>query len=87
MKPIDKYLKRIQSEYGYANPIQTRPKPKPGITGEDPDKPLPPGVIGPSGSQVDLEKDKSVGYDFRNFSQADYEEGDENVKRKNKKTS
>lgn len=72
MNLIEKYLKAIQSEYGYANPIQTRPKPKPGITGEDPEKPLPPGAVGPSGSQVDLEKDKPSGYDITNFSKADY---------------
>jgi hypothetical protein len=72
MKLIDSYLNIIQKEYGYENPIQTRPRPKPGITGEDPDKPLPPGVRGPSGSQVDLDNDEEVGFDFRNFAQADY---------------
>jgi len=33
---------------------------------------LPPGVRGPSGSQVDLDNDEEVGFDFRNFNQADY---------------
>jgi len=71
MKLIDGYLNILQSE-GYENPIQTRPRPKPGITKEKPEKELPPGVRGPSGSQVDLDKDEDIGYDFRNFSQADY---------------
>ena len=83
MKLVNDYLKFIQSEYGYANPIQTRPKPKPGITGEDPDKPLPPGVIGPSGSQIDLDNETDDGYDFRNFSQANY--GENKNEKKNKK--
>ena len=33
MDIIDKYLEKIQ-EYGYGHPIQTRPKPTGGITGE-----------------------------------------------------
>ena len=74
MNLIDSYLNIIQNEYeygGYANPIQTRPRPKKGITGEDPDKQLPPGVIGPSGSEVDLDNDEEVGINFKNFTQAD----------------
>lgn len=85
MNQVDKYLKYIQSEYGYENPIQTRPRPKPGITGENPDKPLPPGVRGPSGSQVDLDKDEPEGYDVRNFSKADYSEFDGNKKENHNK--
>ena len=79
MKLIDRYLKTIQNEDimgGYANPIQTRPLPKKGITGEDPKKELPPGSIGPSGSEVDLDNDEEVGLDFRNFTQADYDDTD-----------
>ena len=88
MKLIDSYLNIIQKEYGYANPIQTRPRPKPGITGENPEKKLPPGVRGPSGSQVDLDKDEQDGYDFKNFAQADYEEDEDDKPRKlNKKNS
>jgi len=82
MKLIDSYLRIIQKEYGYENPIQTRPRPKPGITGEDPDKPLPPGVRGPSGSEVDLDDEEEVGYDFKNFSQADYDFGGDKPKGK-----
>jgi hypothetical protein len=85
MSLVEKYLKRLHSEYGYANPVQTRPKPKPGITGEDPEKKIPPGVAGPSGSQVDLKNDKSVGYDFRNFAQADYEDEEETKPNKKRK--
>lgn len=85
MNVISKYLKLIQSEYGYANPVQTRPKPEPGITGEDPEKKLPPGTVGPSGSQVDLKNDKSVGYDFKNFSQADYGDDEEDNKKSKKR--
>lgn len=79
MKLIDGYLNILQNEDlagGYANPIQTRPKPEKGITGEDPDKPLPPGTAGPSGSEVDLDNDEEVGLDFRNFTQADYDDTD-----------
>ena len=75
MKLVDSYLKFIQNEDfvgGYANPIQTRPLPKKGITGEDPKKQIPPDAIGPSGSEVDLDNDEEVGLDFRNFTQADY---------------
>lgn len=58
---LEKYLDVIQNEYGYANPIQTRPKPTGGITGnkgvdkEDPDSIV--GVRGPSGPEVDLDQD------------------------------
>lgn len=85
MKLIDGYLNIIQQEYGYANPIQTRPRPKKGITGEDPEKELPPGARGPAGSQVDLDNDKNDGYDFRNFTQADYEDEDNEKKKKSNK--
>ena len=85
MKLIDSYLNILQNEDlagGYSNPIQTRPRPKKGVTGEDPEKKLPAGSIGPSGSQVDLDNEEEVGVDFRNFVQADYEEPDK--KRKGK---
>lgn len=85
MKLIDSYLKKLNAEYGYANPIQTRPKPKPGITKEDPKKELPPGSRGPSGSEVDLEKQTSVGYDVTNFAKADY--GDDKPKKSKKGTA
>ena len=87
MKLVDSYLKFIQNEDfvgGYANPIQTRPLPKKGITGEDPKKQTPPGVRGPSGSEVDLDNDEEVGLDFRNFTQADYDDTD-NKSNKGKK--
>jgi len=86
MKLIDSYLNIIQTEYGYANPIQTRPRPKPGVTGENPEKELPPGARGPAGSQVDLDKEEPVGYDFKNFSQADYGEGKGSKKKKKAKS-
>jgi len=86
MKLVDSYLNIIQSEYGYANPIQTRPRPKPGVTHEPVDKKLPPGVRGPSGSQVDLDKDQNVGYDIRNFAQADYGEDEDAGKKKKAKS-
>jgi len=82
MKLIDSYLNIIQTEYGYANPIQTRPRPKPGITNEPVDKELPPGARGPAGSQVDLDNEEQDGYDFRNFSQADYGDDEEDTKKK-----
>ena len=62
MHLIEKYLDKLQKEYGgYANPIQTRPLPKPGITKEKPKLPTKPGVRGPSGMQVDLDKDEQLG--------------------------
>lgn len=63
MHIIEKYLVKLQKEYGglYANPIQTRPLPKPGITGEKPEVSTKPGVVGPSGMQVDLDKDERLG--------------------------
>lgn len=86
MKLIDSYLNIIQTEYGYANPIQTRPLPKPGITHEPVDKELPPGVRGPSGSQVDLDDEEQDGYDFHNFTQATYDDfGEEDDAKKKKK--
>ena len=39
---FEKVIKKLEElynnidEYGYANPVQTRPKPEPGITGEEP---------------------------------------------------
>ena len=86
MKLLDSYLNIIQTEFGgYANPIQTRPRTKPGITGENPNKELPPGVRGPTGSQVDLDKDEFDGYDFKNFAQADYDNDDDDENKKIKK--
>ncbi len=86
MKLIDSYLNIIQTEFGgYANPIQTRPLPKPGITKENPKKELPPGTRGPSGSEVDLDNDEQNGYDFKNFAQADYGEGEDSGKKKHTK--
>ena len=85
MNLVDSYLNVIQNEYGYANPVQTRPRPKAGITGEKPNKELPPGVRGPTGSQVDLDKDEFDGYDFKNFAQADYDNEDDNDNKKFKK--
>ena len=35
---IIKTLERLYKEYGYAHPIQTRPAPEKGFTGEDPEK-------------------------------------------------
>ena len=40
-KKVIKKLRELYDkvdEYGYAHPIQTRPKPKPGITGEEPEE-------------------------------------------------
>jgi len=59
MKVINDYLKKIQ-EYGYEHPIQTRPKSSPGVTGEDPEKEIIPGTIGPSGMTVDLKKQEEA---------------------------
>jgi len=63
MNIIEKYLHKIQSEYGYANPIQTRPKPTGGITGNKgvskQDSNCVVGVTGPSGPEVDLDQDDS----------------------------
>ena len=60
---IDKYLKQIQEDY--SNPIQTRPKPTAGITGEKPDTPetekveseegTSASIRGPSGINVNLD--------------------------------
>jgi len=60
---LENYLKRLQENI-YANPVQTRPKPKPGITGEKP-KTSAPGLVGPTGMEVDLDKDEKY-YDFIN---------------------
>lgn len=84
-KRVTDYLKLLHSE-SYANPIQTRPRPKPGITKEKPDKELPAGVRGPSGSEVDLDNDKQLGYDFKNFSQVGFDD-EENEKTKKRKNS
>jgi len=63
MNTLEKYLRNIQNEYGYANPMQTRPKPTGGITGnkeeDKQDDEYVPGTIGPSGSEVDLDQDDS----------------------------
>ena len=64
MMILKKYLKKIQ-EAPYENPIQTRPKPEPGITKEKPKTDIP-GVLGPSGMEVDLDKDEVSGYSFVN---------------------
>jgi len=60
MKIIDKYLKRLHKEYGYGNPLQTRPKPTGGITKQKSDEETYPiGVKGPAGAEVDLDQDDS----------------------------
>ena len=90
MKLVDSYLNILQTEVGefggYANPVQTRPVAKPGVTGEDPKKELPPGVRGPAGAVVDLDKEEPLGYDFKNFAQADYGEGEGSGKKKKAKS-
>lgn len=65
MKLVKEYLIKIQKENYYANPIQTRPKPEPGISKEK-IKSTPPGKIGPSGLEVDLDNDEVSGYNFIN---------------------
>ena len=58
MKNIDKYLIKLHKESGYANPLQTRPKPTGGITKQKSnDEVYPLGVRGPSGPEVDLDQD------------------------------
>jgi len=63
MTLIKKYLEIIQSEYGYENPIQTRPKPIGGIiknkNASKQDSDYVPGIFGPTGSEVDLDQDDS----------------------------
>jgi len=61
LKLLEKYLDKLQNEEIYANPVQTRPKPKPGISKEKIKK-TKPGYVGPTGIQVDLDKDEEVGY-------------------------
>lgn len=61
MTSLEKYLLILQKENIYDNPIQTRPKPKPGISKEKIKK-TEPGVEGPSGMEVDLDKDEISGY-------------------------
>jgi len=61
MSLIEKYLFKIQKENIYDNPVQTRPKPNPGISKEKVKK-TKPGAIGPSGMEVDLDKDEISGY-------------------------
>lgn len=77
MKLIKKYLNKIQKENIYANPVQTRPRPKPGISKEK-IKTTPPGEEGPSGMEVDLDKDEISGYTFINkiFDKDDDDEDD-----------
>ena len=78
MNLIEKYLDKLQKEYGYANPIQTRPLAKPGITKEKPKIPTKLGVRGPSGMQVDLDKDEQVGDVItRKITDADDDEEDD----------
>ena len=58
MEIIDKYLIQLYKESAYANPLQTRPKPKGGITKQMSDEEeYPIGVRGPSGVEVDLDQD------------------------------
>jgi hypothetical protein len=59
MNTLKKYLLKLQNEEIYINPVQTRPKPKPGISKEKV-KAVKPGVIGPTGLQVDLDKDENL---------------------------
>lgn len=62
MSIVEKYLRKIQEDY--SNPIQTRPKPKPGITGEnpDPEEGVDLNLRGPTGINVDLDFDDSDDY-------------------------
>lgn len=61
MSILQDYLINLQKEENYANPVQTRPKPEPGISKEKV-KTTKPGVIGPTGLEVDLDKDEEDGY-------------------------
>ena len=73
MKLVEKYLKKIQSEFGfgYNNPLQTRPKSNHGIV-KNKTVIYPPGVKGPSGYEVDLDQEeenpdeKSFSYTYKN---------------------
>jgi hypothetical protein len=63
MNLLKNYLYKIQKENIYSNPIQTRPKPEPGISKEKVKDP-PAGDVGPTGLEVDLDKDEVSGYSF-----------------------
>lgn len=63
MNLLKNYLYKIQKENIYANPVQTRPKPELGISKEK-IKEVPPGDLGPTGMEVDLDKDEIHGYSF-----------------------
>jgi len=78
MTILERYLKKIQTEAPYANPIQTRPKPEPGITHEKP-KQEKPGDLGPSGMEVDLDKDEVSGYSFVNRFFKDEEDDEKDI--------
>jgi hypothetical protein len=80
MTILKTYLDKIQTEAPYANPIQTRPKPEPGITKEKPEKEKA-GVLGPSGMEVDLDKDEVSGYSFINkiFKDKDKDDDEEDI--------
>jgi len=71
MKILERYLEKIQSESVYGNPVQTRPKANSGITKQKSDTDYPPGVKGPSGIQVDLDKDEEDEISlFHNFTKS-----------------
>jgi hypothetical protein len=65
MKTVQNYLVKLQKENNYIHPVQTRPKPEPGISKEKIKQP-PSGEEGPSGMEVDLDKDEISGYAFIN---------------------
>ncbi|MFW9872279.1 MAG: hypothetical protein ACFFG0_04180 [Candidatus Thorarchaeota archaeon] len=75
MSIIENYLNKIQKEAPYSNPIQTRPKPEPGISREK-IKRVKAGSLGPSGIEVDLDKDEVSGYSFVNKFFKDEEDED-----------
>lgn len=61
MSVLKNYLLNLQNRESYENPVQTRPKPEPGISKEKVKK-TKPGIAGPTGLQVDLSKDEEDGY-------------------------
>jgi len=62
MNIIEKYLRKIQEDY--SNPVQTRPKPRVGITGEDNDigEEDEFSTHGPAGLNVNLDINDSEDY-------------------------
>lgn len=76
MNLLKNYLYKLQTENIYANPVQTRPKPEKGVSKEKVKK-TKPGELGPSGMEVDLDKDEVSGYSFINKIFKDEDEDDE----------